>query len=135
MAEQCAEIFEHLRGQGGRAGNEQAHRSADFARCVRRRFEQADVHGGHAEEHGGTEIEKLGGGLFVLEALQQAHAESADKPAVQSVAQRVDVEERQRKQQPVGRIICQHVSRLMALAAKLLCVRMAPFEAPVVPDV
>jgi hypothetical protein len=32
-------------------------------------------------------------------------------------------------------VICQHASRLTAFAAKLLWVRTAPFDAPVVPDV
>ena len=98
--------------------------------------EQAHVDGGHAEEEGRAEIEELGGGLLMLEALQQAHAAAAGQPAVQAVAERVDVEQRAaRAGSGRPRVICQQASRVMAFAAKLLCVRTAPLDAPVVPEV
>ena len=65
-------------------------------------IEQADVDGGHAEEEGGAEIEEGGRGLVVLEALQQAHAAAGGQPAVQAVAERVNVEQGQGEQETVG---------------------------------
>ncbi len=65
--------------------------------------EQADVDGGHAEEEGRAEIEKLGGGLLMLEAFEQAHAAAAGEPAVQTVAERVHVKQGQGEQEAVGR--------------------------------
>jgi len=63
--------------------------------------EEADVDGGDAEEEGGLEVEELIGGLPVLEALEQAHAAARDQPAVEAVAEAVDVEQREREQEAV----------------------------------
>ena len=41
-------------------------------------------------------------GFLMLEAFQQAHAASADEPAMQAVAEAVDVEEREREQETIG---------------------------------
>ena len=50
----------------------------------------------------GRKSRNVGGGLLVLEALQQAHAAAGEQPAVQAVAERVDVEQGQREQEAVG---------------------------------
>ena len=50
----------------------------------------------------GRKSRNCGGGLLVLEAFEQAHAAAADQPAVQAVAERVDVKQRQREQEAVG---------------------------------
>ena len=102
MAEARAELFEDLGGQRRGAGDEEAHGGADLARGFGGHIEQAHVDGGDAEEERRAEIEELGGGLLMLEALQQAHAAAAGEPAVQAVAEGVDVEERQREQEAVG---------------------------------
>ena len=88
-----------LRGQRRGAGDEEAHGGADLARGFGGDLEQAHVDGGHAEEQRRAEIEKLAGGLLVLEALQQAHAAAAGEPAVQAVAERVNVKQREREQE------------------------------------
>ena len=71
----------------------------------------------------------------MLEALQQAHPAPAHQPAMQPVAEPVDVKQRQGSSSRSAAVICQHASRLTAFAAKLLCVRIAPLDAPVVPEV
>ena len=53
---------------------------------------------GHAEEQRRAEIaENARAACLMLEALQQAHAAAGDQPAVQAVAEAVDVEQRQRR--------------------------------------
>lgn len=64
--------------------------------------EKADIHRGDAEEQRRTEIEELGRGSLVLKALKQTHAASADEPAMQSVAEAVHMEQRQRQQKTIG---------------------------------
>ena len=84
----------------------------------------------------GPEVEKLRSRRLVLEALQQPHAAPADAA---SSAARCPARGRETTAAPAGSgrraEICQHVMRLSALAAKLLCVRIAPLDAPVVPEV
>ena len=63
MAEPGTEIFEHLRRQRSRTGDEQPHESADLARGLLGQFEQADVDGRYAEEERRAEIEERFGGL------------------------------------------------------------------------
>ena len=72
----------------------------------------------------------------MIEALEQARAAAREQPAVDAVAEAVDVEERQREQEAIGRAVMRQAStRLRALAARLPCVMTAPFAVPVVPDV
>ena len=102
VAEELAEAFEDVRRQRRGAGDEEAHALADLARGVRRRVEQADVDRRHAEEERRTEIAELIERGAVIEALQQAHAAAAGQPAVQAVAEGVDVEEREREEEAVA---------------------------------
>src|SRR6202044_3808330 len=48
------------------------------------------------------EVEKLAGGFLVLEAFEQAHAATAEQPAVETVPQGVYVEKGQGQQQAIG---------------------------------
>ena len=103
MAEARAEFFQHLRGERRRAGYKQTHRRADLARGPGGEIEQANIYRGHAEEQRGAEFQEGGFGLPLIEALQQAHAAAAGQPAMQPIAERVYVEERQRQQKAIGR--------------------------------
>jgi len=93
---------------------------SDLARHGGVESEHADVDGRHAEEESGPEVKKGGGGSLMVETLEKAHAASGDEPAVDAVAEAVDMKERQAEQEPVGRVISQQVRRLTALDAKLL---------------
>src|SRR5207245_1379182 len=75
--------------QRRRSGDEQPHAPRDLAR----RVEEADVNRRHAEKERRPEIEELTGRGAMIESLQQPHAAAADQPAVQAVAEGVDVEE------------------------------------------
>ena len=77
------------------------HSLPDFARRLRRRIEQAHVHRRHSEKQRRPEIQKLRDRGFVLETFQQAHAASREQPAMQPVAERMHVKQRQRQQEPV----------------------------------
>ncbi len=90
-------------GKGRGAGDEEAHGGADLARGFGGNLEEAHVNGGYAEEEGGAEIEKRGGGLLILEALQQAHAAAAGEPAVQTIAEGVHVKQGQGEEETVCR--------------------------------
>ena len=95
VAEQSAEFFEDLRGQRRGAGDEQAHAAADLMRGVLWSFEKTDVNGRDAEEKRRAEIQELVDGGLMFESFEQAHAAAGDEPAMQAVAEGVDVEERQ----------------------------------------
>jgi hypothetical protein len=101
VAEQVAEAFEDVRRERCGPRDEEAHRLPDRLRGLRRRFEQADVDGGDAEEERRLKVEKLGDGGLVIEALEETHAAAADEPRVQTVAEGVNVEEREREEEAV----------------------------------
>ncbi len=63
-------------------------------RSVEGRVQHAHVNGRHTEKQGRSEIEQLGSGGAVVEALHEAHAAPAGEPAVQAVAKGVNVKER-----------------------------------------
>ncbi len=70
---------------------------------VLRRFQQA-VHTWSARRKRTTsagEIEKLRGGSLMFEALQQSHTATGDQPAMQSIAERMHMKQRQRQQQSI----------------------------------
>src|SRR5262249_16687097 len=98
VTEPLAELLEHVNRQRRGAGDEQAHAARDLRRSV----EQPDVDRRHAEEQRRSEIEKLVRGSPMIETLQQPHATSARQPATKTVARCVDVEQREREQEPVG---------------------------------
>src|ERR1039457_6451432 len=102
MPEQRTKTLHHLRRQRRRSGDEEPHASPNRARDLRRGLQEPPIDSRRAEEQCRPEVQKLGGGSLMLEALQQAHAAAAEHPAVQTVAQRVHVEERQRQQEAVG---------------------------------
>jgi len=102
MTEEQAEFFENLRGKRGGARNEETHRGANLAGLLDGGVEQADVDGWNAEEERRTEVEKFGGGSLMLEAFKQAHATSADEPAMEAVTKAVDVEEREGEQESIS---------------------------------
>ena len=49
----------------------------------------------------GAKLEKLSGDFLMIETFQQAHPAATREPAMQSIAEPVYVEERQREQQPI----------------------------------
>src|SRR5207302_9018065 len=93
---------EDVDGQRCGTGDEEAHPFADLARDFRRRVEEANVNRRNAEEKGGTEIAELVERGAVIEAFQQTHAAAAGEPAVQTVAEGVDVKEREREKEAVA---------------------------------
>ena len=92
MAEQRAEIFEHWRGERGRARHEEAHACGHGARGFTRDIEEPHVDRRHSEEERGLEGGEFLGGLLVLEAFEKAHAATGGEPAMQAIAESVDVE-------------------------------------------
>ena len=98
MAEARAEIFEHLRGERRRARDEEPHVAAYRAAKSSRRTYMV----GTPKNSVGLKSLNSCGGLLVFEALEQAHPAAGGQPAVQAVAERVNVEKRQREQEAVG---------------------------------
>src|SRR6185369_13210216 len=74
---------------------------ADLASSIGWSLEQPNVDGGDAEEQRGAKVEELRRSLFVFKAFEQSHAASGEQPTMQPVAQRVNVEQRQRKQETI----------------------------------
>lgn len=97
-AEAEAEVFEELGGEGRGAADEEADGGADFGRAIH----EADVHGGDAEEDRGAEGEKLGGGFGGLETLKKTDLHTGGEPAVDAIAEAVDVEEGEGEEETVG---------------------------------
>ena len=86
------ELLERLGGEWRGAADEETHavsyRGSRFGIPV----VHADVHGGDAEEECCLELQKLGSGVSMVEAFEQAHPASGQQPGVQPVAEAVDVE-------------------------------------------
>ena len=95
VAELRAEGLEHGCRQRRRAGHEEPHPPADPPRGRVAQLEEADVHRRHAEEERGPELLEEGLGLVVLEALDEPHPAPAREPGADTVAEAMDVEERQ----------------------------------------
>ena len=102
MAEEIAKAFEDMDRQRCRSGDEEPHAIADLAGDGRRSLQQANVHRRNTEEERRLEIEKLFSCRSMVEALEQSHPASAREPAVQAVAQRMDVEEREGEQKAIA---------------------------------
>ena len=62
FAKQIAEVFQNLGRQRRRAGNEETHKPANFARGAGIHTQQPDINGRYAKEERGPEIQKLRGG-------------------------------------------------------------------------
>src|SRR5258708_9504354 len=99
VTEELAEAVEHVRRHRRGAGYEQAHSRSDLARRVRRRVEQAHVDRRHAEEECRPELVEFIDRCSVVEALQQPHPAAAGQPAVQTVAEGVNVKERESEEE------------------------------------
>lgn len=102
MAEERAELLQHLRRQRRRAGDEEPHALPDRARGLRIRVEQPHVHRRHAEEERRLKVEKLLDRHAMIEPLQQPHPAPAQQPRVQPVAEGMNVKQRKREQEAVA---------------------------------
>ena len=111
MAEQYAKLLQHLRRQRRRAGDN------NRMRCRFLRVSSAGVSSsrtyivGTPKKSVGSKSRNVAAAGLMLEALQQPHPAPADQPAMQPVAQRVDVKQRQSQQERSRSVICQHAIR------------------------
>ena len=97
MAEALAKFFEDANGQRRGPRDKKPH----FACDLRRIFEETDVNRGNTEEERRLKIDELSGCSAMIESLEQPHAAAAHQPAVQSVAEGVDVKQGEREEKAV----------------------------------
>ncbi len=101
MTEQRLELLEHLRRKRRRSRDAEPECAANLASRRPFDFQQPHVHRRHAEEDRGTEVAQGRGGGGMVEAFEQPRAATRQQPAVDAVAEPVDVEERERQQETI----------------------------------
>src|SRR5689334_3936963 len=102
MSKFRSEVLENLGGKRRRTGDKQAHESANLACRGFGQIQKTNVDGRNSEECARPEVEKFVGSSLMLEPLKQAHSASRQQPAVNSVAEAMDVKQRKNKQQAIA---------------------------------